>query len=103
VRLECPELGIDEAATEPLIRTTIPKLLELENDAFAILSIGEGTYLQTLAEDGLFVLEYQLVSTAAHYELPERVTTDVVTNAFLSYAFGMKEWARELPWRKLEL
>jgi hypothetical protein len=52
-RLVCPAFGLDHVANEPEIRRTIP-LLPGARDPFAILEIGEGTYIQTCAEGGMF-------------------------------------------------
>jgi hypothetical protein len=101
-RLVCPAFGLDHVANEPEIRKTIP-LLPGARDPFAILEIGEGTYIQTCAEGGMFDVEHQLVSVASHYRLARRVSAEVVVSLFLSYAFGRKEWAREHVWEKMEL
>jgi hypothetical protein len=101
-RLVCPAFGLDHVANESEIRGTIP-LLPGASDPFAILETGEGTYMQTYAEGGMFDVEHQLVSLASHYRLTRRVSAEVVVSLFLSYAFGRKEWASEYVWEKMEL
>ena len=59
--------------------------------------------MQTYAENGMFDLEHQLVSTSSHYRLAEPVDVATAVRAMLSYAFGKKEWAREFVWQKMEL
>lgn len=102
-RFCCHAFDVEDVPTEEMIRYYLPQLHELDADPYAILDIGDGTYMQCYAEDGLFDLEHQLVSTASHYCANRRVDTESAVNAFLSYAFGKKEWAFELQWRKMEL
>ena len=101
--LICPTLQLEDAVTDALIEESIRKLPGRE-DPFAILDAGEGTYLQTFAEEEEgFHIEHQLVSTACHYALPEMVSADVVIELFKSFAFGKKEWARNFQWHPMEL
>lgn len=100
--LICPAFDLEEAATPEQVRTIIPQLGG-EDDPFAILEIGDGTYLQTYAEGDLYEVEHQLVSTKQHFKLPEPVEAAVVVDLFLSYAFGKYEWSRERVWEPMEL
>lgn len=103
IRFHCPQYNIDCVASKADIYQFLPRLPGKHNP-FAILECGPGTYLQAFAgNDGLFEVEHQLVSTAAHYALSERVDLQTVTAIFLSYGFGKKEWAREYAWQKMEL
>jgi hypothetical protein len=101
-RFVCPAFDIDDVPGEDTIRTCLPRL-QGQHDPFAIIDRGEGTYMQTYAENGMFDLEHQLVSTSAHYRLAEPVDVATAVRAMLSYAFGKKEWAREFVWQKMEL
>ena len=101
-RFICPAFDVNQIADAEMIRRYVPKL-QGENDPFAILEIGDGTYLQTYAEDGMYRVEHQLVSLASHYQLQQKVSAETVIDLFLSYAFGRKEWAREFVWEKMEL
>lgn len=103
IKFSCPQFKIDKVAKKFDILQSLPKLPGTHNP-FAILGASSGTYLQTYAnDDGMFEVEFQLVSTAAHYALAERVDVETVVEIFLSYAFGNKEWAREYSWVKMEL
>lgn len=103
IKFSCPQFKIEKVAKKFDILQSLPKLPGTRNP-FAILGATSGTYLQTYAnEDGMFEVEFQLVSTAAHYALVERVDAETVVKIFLSYAFGNKEWAREYAWVKMEI
>ena len=104
-RLTGPEMNVETTATRSLIEETLPKLQHVDKDPFAILDVGNGTYMQTLydSEEAGFVVEHQLVSLAAHYKLPKLVDASTVVKLFLSYAFGKKEWARDFVWERIDL
>ncbi len=89
----------DRKTLEKQIRSIDPD----QENPFAILSTGEGTYMQTYREEKGFILEYQLVNTSCHYEIPKRATEDQVVAAMLSYAFGKYEWLDDFAWRRQEL
>lgn len=89
----------DRKTLEQQIRSIDPD----QDNPFAILSTGEGTYMQTYREEKGFILEYQLVNTSSHYEIPKRATEDQVVAAMLSYAFGKYEWLDAFPWRRQKL
>ena len=102
-RFKCPEFNIDCVASKADIYQYLPRLPGKRNP-YAILECGPGNYMQAYASEGeLFEVEFQLVSTAAHYALTERVGANTVIQLFLSYAFGKYEWAREFAWQKMEL
>ncbi len=93
-------LGVpDRNELEKQIRGIDPDM----DNPFAILSTGEGTYLQTFREADGFILEYQLVNTSSHYETVKLVSEDEVVAAMLSYAFGRNEWLEDFKWRRLIL
>lgn len=103
VRFHCPEFNIDRPVSKADIYQFIPRLPGKRNP-FAVLERGSGTYLQACAaDDERFEVEYQLVSTAAHYALTERVDAQTVIQICLLYAYGKQEWAREYVWQKMEL
>ena len=103
VQFVCPAFEIAAPATEDLIAKYIPRLKDTESDPFAVLDIGDGTYMQAYAEGSRYGVEYQLVSLASHYALDVSVDAATVVMLFNSYAFGRKEWAREYTWTKVEL
>jgi hypothetical protein len=102
MRFSCPEFNIDRIASKADIYEFIPRLIGKRNP-FAILGASPGTYLQAYAEGDLFDVEFQLMSTASHYALVERVDAKTVIQIFLSYAFGKKEWARDFKWQRMVL
>ena len=84
--------------TAAILAESLPRLGEGGTPA-AILGRG-GSYLQTsLDAPGRYLLEYQLVTTAFHFNTKAAVSLDDVQRAFHSYAFGKYEWAREFAWQ----
>jgi hypothetical protein len=99
----CPFADYEGPATAELIASSIPNLLSSPHP-FAILDISDGTFMQTY-QDGpdQYTLEHQLVNIQNHYQTLEPVTAEIAIAAFQSYAFGKKEWASRLQWKKIEL
>lgn len=89
----------DKDELERQIREIDPDM----DNPFAILTTGDGTYLQTFCEADGFILEYQLVNISSHYEITRRASEDDVVAAMLSYAFGRNEWLDAFKWRRLIL
>ena len=90
-------------ALQDVILDTIPNLRD-HDDPFAILAIADGTYLQTYwNSDGTYDLEHQLVTTKFHYRALGKVNVGNVCDAFISYAFGKKEWATDFTWERVKL
>ena len=54
-------------------------------------------------DDGMYLLEHQLVTTKCHYRAAGRLGAGVVCRAFISYAFEKKEWATDFIWEIIEL
>lgn len=99
----CPAIDYEDEATPEVIESSIPKLLA-HRDPYAILDLGAGTYMQALQkEEDAYELEHQLVTTACHYRAAGTLTAAQVISVFKSYAFGKKEWAREIIWEKMDL
>lgn len=91
--------GVPERAD---IESIIPQIDPDDDNPFAVLTLGEGTYMQTLRTDDGFVLEHQLVNTSSHYEVANPVSAEQVVAAMLSYAFGDNEWLDEFTWQLQE-
>jgi hypothetical protein len=99
----CPSIGYQGPAQRDVILQSIPNLRD-HGDPFAILDVGGGTYLQTRQyRNGTYQLEHQLVTTKFHYRALGEVDVGKVCDAFISYAFGKKEWATDLTWERVEL
>jgi len=99
----CPAIGFEGSPTEEIIETSVPNLMT-SKDAFAIMDMGAGTYMQALqTRDNAYRLEHQLVNTANHYEAVSELSAQHVIAALKSYAFGKKEWASDIAWRKVDL
>ena len=85
--------------TEAMLADSLPRLGQGGTPA-AILDRGGGTYLQTyLDAPGRYTLEYQLVTTAFHFNTRTPATLDDVQRVFRSCAFGKYEWARDFDWQ----
>ena len=99
----CPSIGYQGPAQRDVILNSIPNLKD-RGDPFAILDVGGGTYLQTRQyRNGTYQLEHQLVTTKFHYRALGEVNVREACDAFISYAFGKKEWATDLTWERVEL
>jgi hypothetical protein len=99
----CPSIDYQGPAQRDVILNSIPNLKN-HKDPFAILAIADDTYLQTYQNpDGKYDFEHQLVTTKFHYRALGEVNVGEVCDAFISYAFGKKEWATDLTWERIEL
>jgi hypothetical protein len=84
----------------------------LEDNSFAILEKSDdSTYLQTAQMDEpdlkepRFVLEYQDVSLARHYEAvaEDGIALEKVIAGFQQYATGSESWRDGFEWKKMDL
>jgi hypothetical protein len=98
----CPTIDFEGEPTGAVIADSIPRLRD-EADSWAVLDRGNGTYMQAYRTEGGYVLEHQLVTAACHYRAVGLLDEQQVIRAFNSYAFKVKEWAREMRWEKMEL
>jgi hypothetical protein len=99
----CPSIDYHGPPQREVILNSIPNLKDHE-DPFAILAISDGTYIQTYQNpNGTYDLEHQLVTTKFHYRALGDVNVGVVCDAFISYAFGKKEWTTDLTWERIKL
>jgi hypothetical protein len=75
-----------------------------EDEAFAILSRNDSTYIQTLrTPDGLFGLEYQAGSLAEHYGCYEELDKAAIIRTFALYLRDDPRWHDERQWEKMDL
>ena len=100
----------DQARLNPRIVACLPweqgmiaQINPDEDNPFAILELGDGTYMQTFRTHDGFHLEHQLVNAAGHYEISGLATADQVVAAFVSYAFGKNEWLENFTWQLQQL
>jgi hypothetical protein len=100
---ECPSFDFEDVPTTNDIRSLIPAINPDDDNPFAILTLSDGTYMQTLRMPEGFVLEHQLVNTSSHYEIPDVATAGEVVKAMESYAFGNNEWLEMFDWRRQKL
>ena len=98
----CPAYGLEQSATETDIRGVIPQL-PASSDAFVVLELRGGTYMQVHADGRGFHLEHQLVTTGAHYRCASALGADDAAETLVSYAFGSYEWARNKRWERMSL
>jgi hypothetical protein len=98
-KISSPYLEDDYAADEGLI----VELLNLidgkpdEQNAYAVLESGN-CYIQAIRESDGFVLEYQTVSLAFHFHVPEKLNVTDVKRAFISFNHGDEKWLDCLQW-----
>lgn len=101
--LEGPQFGFISNASEEDIKTLIPEIDPNIDNPFAVLaSPDSGTYIQTYREKEGFALEYQLVNTSSHYQVPHLLSAQEVVNAMLSYGWGNDEWLSIFNWTRME-
>lgn len=76
-----------------------------EDEAFAILSRSDETYIQTVrGDDGTFGLEYQEGSIDHHYGCYEEGLDEAkVLRAFTLYLHNDPRWHDERIWEKMDL
>jgi len=99
--LNCPSFDFSDAPDAKDIERMIPQIRPDHSDPFAILSLADGTFMQTLRTEDGFVLEHQLVNTSSHYEIPKLATSHQVVKAMVAYAFGNdEEWLRAFAWQR---
>jgi hypothetical protein len=94
-----------EQADEMQVADAIRDLArQAEDEAFAILSSDEMTYIQTVrTPDGRFGLEYQAGSLDEHYECYEDLDEATVRRVFLLYLRDDPRWHEERQWEKMDL
>lgn len=101
--LDCPSTGFRGIPTPDDIKSMIAQIHPDDDSPFAILMLGDGTYMQTYRTHDGFHLEHQLVNGAGHYEISGLATADQVVDAFVSYAFGKNEWLDVFTWQLQQL
>ena len=103
--LEVGDRMLTQQADEAMVADAIRSLAQQsEDEAFAILSRDDMTYLQTLrTPDGLFGLEYQAGSTDEHYGCYEELEEAAVIRAFTLYLHEDPRWHDERQWEKIDL
>lgn len=100
---ECPAFEFIGPATVELIESYIPQLEADGPNPFAILSRGEGTFVQTYHTEDGYLFEYQLVNTACHYETEELLDAADVVQAMVSYFHNDNRWVEMFQWKKMDL
>jgi hypothetical protein len=102
-RLDCPSSEYEGNPTIDEIESLLAQIHPDDDDPFAIMETGDGTYLQTLRGDDGYVLEHQLVNTSNHYETINLATFEQVVEAFRAYGFGGTDWLESFDWRRQDL
>ena len=99
----CAYADYEGPAGDEVIDASIAHL-NRHHDPFAVLLMGEGTYMQVYQdESGQYELEHQLVTTACHYLAEGPLDAAAVAAVFKSYARGDKGWTTAVRWRRIEL
>ena len=96
---------LTQRADEGTVAEAIRSLAhQSEDEAFAILSRDDETYIQTLrTPDGLFGLEYQAGSLAAHYGCYAELDEAAIIRTFTLYLHEDPRWHDERQWEKMDL
>lgn len=102
MKLECPELGIYQLATEELIETVISRIKPIEN-AFVILGKNDMEYLQALSTQNGFVIQFQLGALDKHYEFNILVSRPKAIEIFQAYMQGNNQWSSVYPYSKVNV
>ena len=100
MKLEVGERVQSRAPDDAAIASAIRSLQQqAEDEAFAILSRDELTYIQTVpAADGLFGLEYQAGGVDAHYVCYEDLDEAQIIRVFTLYLHDDERWRTEHTW-----
>lgn len=102
MKFTSPKLDIDEEATDDLIESSI-SALKGEADSFAILSDEELTYVQALATEHGFVVQFQIGSIDQHFEFDTYLSRPQTISLFQSYFAKSSNWQDSLPYSKVNL
>lgn len=100
---ECPTFELEQVANEAMLREFLPKISASDQNPFAILARGEGTFMQTYHSEDGFLLEYQLVNTSSHYQAGTLLKAEQVVEAMVSYLANDNQWLTMFAWEKMEL
>jgi hypothetical protein len=102
MKFTSPKLGIYEEASEDLIEKSISKLKD-EVDSFAILSVDDMNYIQALATEHGFVVQFQNESLDEHYEFDTYLSRPQTINLFQAYLHGIEKWQGSLSYSKVKI
>ena len=102
MKLTSPKLRIDEEATEHLIDSSI-STLKGEVDSYAILAADEMNYVQALATENGFVVQFQNGALDEHYEFDTYLSRPQTIQLFQAYLQGIKNWQGNLSYSKVQI
>ncbi len=102
-QLDCPSCSFEGELNAEDIEPLLFQLQPDDDNPFAVMTRGPGSFLQTLCTDEGYLLEYQLVNVANHYETTTPLSFFQVVAAFESYYAGDNVWLKSLEWQKMEL
>lgn len=104
IHLDCRQAGIDGEVARQQLAAAIRGIDADADDPFAILSKGDGTYMQTYRKPRGFILEHQLVNTSSHYRARGLVDVKTVVAAMQGYGFGKyDDWLPLARWSRVDL
>ncbi len=101
--LDCPSFEFKGTPNHENLERFLRGIHPDDDNPFAVLKRGDGTYMQTYRIEDGYVLEHQLVNTSSHYGVSKPVSADEVVAAMLSYAFGDNEWVNMFAWPRQKL
>ena len=102
MKLTAPILNIDEEATDRLIESSLSKL-KGGIDSFAILGADEMNYIQALATENGFVVQFQNGSLDEHYEFDTYLSRPQTIKLFQAYLQRTKNWQGNLSFSKVKI
>jgi hypothetical protein len=97
--MDCPSFDFLGKVSDAEIQSMIPRIAADDDNPFAVLTLVEGTYMQTLRTEAGYSLEYQLVNTSSHYQVSSPLTSQQVVTAMISFGFGGSQWLTSLDWQ----
>lgn len=102
-RLDCPSSEYEGNPQPDEIESLLAQITPDDDNPFAIMETGEGSYIQTLCTDDGYLLEYQLVNASSHYETSTPLSFEEVVDCFVSYGFEGNQWLESFTWQRQRL
>ena len=102
MKIESPFLNVDEEATDKLIESIITNIKN-EQGAFAVMGNSQMEYIQALATEHGFIVQYQHGSLDEHYEFDTYLSRPQTINLFQAYLTQAHNWQNGLPSSKVNV
>lgn len=102
MKFQSPILEINEKATGDLIEKSI-SALKGGLDSFAILAQDDMNYLQTLATEHGYIVQFQTGSIDQHYEFDTYLSRAQTIELFQAYLAKSSDWQGLLTYKRINL